>query len=224
MMMAAGALALAGCPTYSEESRRGAAGDEEVARAVDRGATEGAEDVLPIDDEPEEAAPEEAEPAPEPASEPGEPTMHRQGAGEPDDTGWYAAASTNGGFEVELPGAFDDYEVAPDAEQVMHVVQAEHEGSRYLVQCSMGGETPQEKLAAIEEQIGMIDEVEQRRRVEHAGGEGVEFRLSGQGATVTIRSLALEGALCQMIVEGPSATYPAREAARFMDSFALADG
>lgn len=39
-------------------------------------------------------------------------TMHRIQAGEPDASGWMAAASTEGGFSVRLPLTFNDFTIA----------------------------------------------------------------------------------------------------------------
>jgi hypothetical protein len=215
MIAAAGAATLlAGCPTYSPESR-GESSDEGAREIASEAGLESDEATRPAEAvEPAEV--EQAEPV-----DPRAPVMHREGAGEPDDAGWYEATSTNGGYRVEVPGAFDDFEVSPEEDHNVHVVQAENDGVRYLVQCSEGGETPQEKLAMIEEQLPLIGEVEQQRRVRHAGGEGIEFRLTDGSSTVTIRSLALEHALCQMIVEARDMPYPERDGARFMESFAL---
>jgi hypothetical protein len=217
MMIAAAAAAttLAGCPTYSPESRGEEAVDHEP-EVVSEAALEAEDETVPAEEV-------ESAQAEEPV-DPRAPVMHREAAGEPDDTGWYEATSTNGRFRVEVPGAFDDYELSPEDDHLMHVVQAEHEGVHYLVQCSEGGDTPEEKLAMLEEQLPHIGEVEQQRRVRHAGGEGIEFRLSGGGSTVSIRSLAFAHALCELIVEARDTAYPERDGARFMESFAVVDG
>ena len=223
--MGAAAAALTGCPTYSEEARRGPADQAEGERGEDlereARAAQGDAEEAPS---PAPAGEPEAEPEPERSADPNAPIMHRENAGEPDDSGWYAATSTNGGYSVEVPGAFDDYELAPNPDQVMHLVTAEHDGVRYLVQCSMGGESPRELLASFEAQLPQLGDIQQQRRVSQAGGEGLEFRLSADGSTISIRTLALEHALCQLMVEAQQTPYPERDGARFMESFGLVDG
>ena len=55
-------------------------------------------------------------------------TMHRQAAGELDDSGWTTATSTKGGYSVKLPSKFNDFTVLHENPQSLvdqaHVLSA----------------------------------------------------------------------------------------------------
>ncbi len=64
-------------------------------------------------------------------------TMHRLQAGEPDESGWMLAASSQGGFSVRLPLKFNDFTVsesgAKSAVLLTHVVGAKSaEGIKFM--------------------------------------------------------------------------------------------
>lgn len=228
-MVAAGALGL-GCPTYPGEPA------EEEGEEV---ATAEAEADLPEEAEEEPPSP-EADEGPEVGEGPGEdegaadaepegapegdlePEWHREDAGEPGDDGWFAASSTNGAFRIEVPGEFDDYELAPGDGEVLHVVQAQSEGVRYLAQCSEGGEPADEQLETMREELPRLGEVEEEVDIVHEGHEGTDLRLTaGVDTTIGVRTLALEDRLCQLVVEAQGTEYPQEAAERFRNSFAF---
>lgn len=233
--------ALAGCPTHPGEganedrAARAAAdereseerGDPEAVGEADEGAADTGRDGTDPAEETESPQPPERSAEGEPPTEddapaPGqlEPEMHRQDAGEAGADGWYEAASTNGGYRVEMPATFDDYEIAPGDGEVLHVLQASHNGIRYLAQCAEGGEPPQEQLETMRRDLPQLGDVHEESEIRHEGYEGHDLRLTGGvDTTVDVRTLALDDMLCQMVVEAHGEEFPAGDAERFKDSF-----
>ncbi len=226
-MSGAALLILAGCPTYSEESQRGSGEEDGAQVATGQEAAHADPDDAPGRAEDDRAAGEDDEVADPQAEAHGgalEPVMHRQRVDETGDDGWQEARSTNGGYRVEVPGAFDDYEMSRDDGEVMHVVQARAEGARFLAQCSEGGDPPAEQLDTIAEELPQLGNVQDDRAVSYQGHEGREIRLTaGANTTIAIRTLALDDALCQLVVEASGGPFPEEDSERFLESFDLVE-
>ncbi len=134
--------------------------------------------------------------------------MHRTQAGEPDSTGWMVAASTGGGFSVQLPLKFNDFTVTEadpkSAALRTHVVGARsQEGIKFTasrIVYRKGAESAKSFFSRFEKAV-------ERK------GDAVVYR----------RAVLLESDLLLMIVEAPREHEALVEglAKRFFDSLRI---
>jgi hypothetical protein len=149
--------------------------------------------------------------------------MHRQGAGEPDASGWTAARSSAGRFSVSAPARFDDFTVRHKARdgtpETVHGITATRGAARFAAVCVLraDGRVDPDALA----RLGKIPGARTPLAISVGGLAGVEVRASHEGNSALMRALRAADRLYLLTVEFPdgeaAAVLPL--ARRFLESF-----
>jgi len=155
--------------------------------------------------------------------------IHRQGAGVPDETGWCLARSTEGGFSVRLPAAFNDSTVTSPADGGAFVSTyllgtTTDTGARFAAFKAQrsDGRINVVSPEAIADRFEREGKLRTRRPIVHDGLDGIEFEVEDQGQREVFRCFLQDGAIYQLSVQGSKADYDAGVEAledRFFESF-----
>lgn len=187
-------------------------------------------DAAPVVRAPQPVAPEEL--GLPPARKAGvEVVTHRTAAGDPDESEWYPAVSTDGGYSVSLPNAFNDF--------TMTMTET---GGGQTTACVVAARTPGRDVYSVvaflnppaslrgKSYEALAQEFEQRgftvktRGVTLDGVQGIEIQASSSRASGITRTFRTSTALYQISVEafGPRGLESIQDdARRFLDSFAF---
>lgn len=183
---------------------------------------------------PRQARQPKAEFTPEEAALPGTENLkvavHRRAAGEPGEDGWYLTESTEGGYSVKVPFAFNDITGIGRTEkgQVarMYAVGTKTpEGIQFTA--VKGARTDNKPIPEALESLakGFGKDVKGKRHVTHAGMSGIELRLIGPERAGVSRVLLSDTTAVTLTVENKAAPVLTSEieqdAAIFFDSFRL---
>ncbi|BDG01348.1 hypothetical protein [Anaeromyxobacter oryzae] len=148
--------------------------------------------------------------------------MHRQGAGEPDASGWSDARSTHGGFSVSVPGKFNDFSVhdraADGTALVAHVVGTRTQDGVKFTALTLVRADRRVAGDALETIARKMDG--KRKDVKYRGMAGVEVALSSPQSAGVMRVLRGKDRIYQLIVEYPNAVAASmpENVRRFMES------
>jgi hypothetical protein len=150
--------------------------------------------------------------------------MHRQGAGQPDASGWSDAHSTAGRFAVSVPGHFDDFTVKDTARdgtpETVHVIGAGAKGGvRFAAVCVVRADLKVDPDVLA--RLGKIPGARTPAAVTVGGLVGVEVQASHEGNAAVMRALRGEDRVYLLTVEFPATDAAAvlPQARRFMESF-----
>lgn len=139
-------------------------------------------------------------------------TMHRQGAGELDASGWTAAASTLGGFSVRLPLPFNDFTVVspPSKGQVAKtfVVGAKSvEGVKFTAARMVyrKNDAAQSFFARIESGEAFAGNAASGKSHRVQGRKSVDISFNDDRALGYFRYVLMGDSLISLIVEVPAA-------------------
>ncbi len=139
-------------------------------------------------------------------------TMHRQGAGELDASGWTTAASTLGGFSVRLPLTFNDFTVAapPSKGQVAKtfVVGAKSvEGVKFTAARMVyrKNDAAQSFFARIESGEAFAGNAAPGKSHRVQGRKAVDVSISSDRALGYFRYVLMDDSLISLVVEVPAA-------------------
>lgn len=136
-------------------------------------------------------------------------SMHRTQVGEPDSTGWMVAASTDGGFSVQLPLKFNDFTVTEtdpkSAALRTHVVGAKsQEGIKFTasrIVYRKAADSAKSFFSKFEKAGSRSSRP--RGPLQVAGRKAVDSAERKGNAVVYQRAVLLESDLLLMIVEAP---------------------
>ena len=160
-------------------------------------------------------------------------TMHRIQAGEPDETGWYSARSTEGHFDVRLPVPFNDFSI-----------RSKGEGGKEVDSFAIGSKSAEGLKFSATEMSARKANVDDReaqeaflrgfredksskmsgeRRFEVEGHPALEFKIKNRRSSAVIRQILLPDRIFLLIVESPPGQDALAEelAGPFLDSFKI---
>lgn len=159
--------------------------------------------------------------------------MHRQQAGDLDESGWCHAGSTEGGFSVSLPNLFNDFTITAKAEDGVEgktfVVGTQ---DKRLVKFSavairrLDGKFKSDPVDGVVAHFEKQGGLKEKRRVSLGKMKGVELRVASGSSLAVIRLYKGPATLYELIVEAPSSIRAgeiAGDVKKFMDSFTVSD-
>ncbi|HJT35935.1 MAG TPA: sulfatase [Pirellulales bacterium] len=159
--------------------------------------------------------------------------MHRRGAGDLGESGWYHATSTRGGFSVSLPNVFNDFTMTAKAEDGVDietfVIGTRDERLVKFTAVAMrrsDGKFKVDPLESIMEGSTKQGELKEKRPISLGKTKGIELRVANRSSTAVFRIYKARTTVYQLIVEAPSSLPPKEiddDAKRFMDSFTIPD-
>lgn len=158
-----------------------------------------------------------AAPAPPTAVDPEVPdgvTMHRIAAGTPDATGWYAARSAAGRFEILLPGPFNDFTVEDSTSRAECLGTLLATGVKFGAFCIW----TQRPSASALESLASLDGVTAKRELEVDHHPALEVEA---GTKAMLRAIAYADHFCLLTAEAqsPSAALSMDDAKKMFASF-----
>lgn len=158
-------------------------------------------------------------------------TMHRIQAGEPDASGWVAAASSEGGFSVRMPLKFNDFTLQePDpaaaALRTYTVGARSSEGIKFSatrIVYRSGAESARRFFANFEQGQGLGAKPERVTPLSFAGRRAVDIVLRNGTTVAYERAVLLDADLVLLVLESPRAydDAAAKLAAPFLDSLLI---
>jgi hypothetical protein len=154
-------------------------------------------------------------------------TMHRQAAGELDDSGWTTATSTKGAYSVKLPGKFNDFTVLHESPKSLldqaHMLSSTMlQGIRFTttrLHFHSGLSTARKQFEKIKAPGGKSP-YKSLKRMNINNYEAIEGEIQTKRGSLVQRSVLLDEDLFTMIVEYPKSqeTVVKRLAPLFFDS------
>lgn len=138
-------------------------------------------------------------------------TMHRIQAGEPDDSGWMVAASTEGGFSVRLPLKFNDFTIVESdpkalALRTFVVGTKSQEGIKFTatrIVYRKGAESAKRFFSRFENGKDLGSKPERITPLKVGQRRAVDLLLRNASAVSYQRAVLLDSDLLLMIVESP---------------------
>jgi hypothetical protein len=156
-------------------------------------------------------------------------TVHRIGAGVPDESGWCRATSTGGGFTVSLPNLFNDLTIsakAMDGADVKTFVLGTRDarGVKFtaVAMYRADGKFTSDPLKGIVDQFQSSGQLKQQAAISHGALNGIELKTANSSSSAIIDVYKTPTTVYQLIVEAPAPLTledVAADAKRFMDSF-----
>lgn len=155
-------------------------------------------------------------------------TMHRVMAGEPDDSGWYPAHSTRGGFSVRVPTLFSDYTISSTSDkdgvsiQGDWIMAVDHRGTRFVAAAARRADGMIESNY-LNKFIHNAQGKKEVRAIKVDGMEGFELRFEGPRSSAVSRVFRSDKTAYMLIAEGlrPLNLDDFEEGWRFLRSFRL---
>ena len=157
-------------------------------------------------------------------------TIHRRGAGEPDEDGWCLAESSEGGFSVKVPTLFNDATASYTAQSgrvvKMYYLTAQTErGTVYSVGAVTGveGGVPTAESQFERTIAEYKSEITEKRYMNHAGMKGLHIKISHPDEATFLRLYRSGPTLYTLsVAHTPGPVMPIGveiDAIHFLDSF-----
>ena len=154
--------------------------------------------------------------------------IHRKVAGEPDESGWCYAKSTEGGYSVLLPNVFADFSLTVNAQDGAEVKMFNlGTKDKQLVKFTTvaifkRAGIKDDALDGFDEPFKNRGATVDKRDVVHAGMNGIELRIADAQSTAYFRILKNRTTMFQLAVEAPASISTSElepDVKRFFDSF-----
>ena len=156
-------------------------------------------------------------------------TTHRQAAGEPGEDGWYLAESTEGGYSVKLPNAFNDLTSTTMTKAGLHTTHAVGTLTEDQVQYSVTRGNCPDKQPVSEAFAAYLNsqgtDIKEKISLSQAGMQGMQTKAVVGRIAVIGRVLANENTVFMLMIKNRAGTdftpEMERNAPIFFESFRL---